>query len=58
MNRCLITKNSSNLITHHDEQENGDSVGWVKFHFHHLSLDATKNNTKPAHLKCSRLINM
>lgn len=24
----------------HYVQENGDSVGWVKFHFHHLSFDA------------------
>lgn len=45
---CLLdNQDSCNLITHHYVQENGDSVGWVKFHFHLLSFDARgeKNNT-------------
>lgn len=38
---CLLdNQDSCNLITHHYVQENGDSVGWVKFHFHLLSFDA------------------
>lgn len=46
--KLLSNQDSCNLITHHYVQENGDSVGWVKFHFHHLSFDAVKNNS---HLK-------
>ncbi len=39
LNKAAWYQDSCNLITHHYVQENGDSVGWVKFHFH-LSFDA------------------
>lgn len=44
--KLLSNQDSCNVITHHYVQENGDSVGWVKFHFHHLSFDAVKNNSQ------------